>query len=162
MNKESYRIGHGYDVHKLETGKRFIIGGIEINHDKGAVGHSDADVVIHVICDSILGAISEDDIGKHFPDTDNKYRGIDSKRLLSKIIMLLKEKNYIINNIDVTILLERPKLRNYINKMIEILSEIMKINKKKLSIKATTTEGLGFVGREEGVAAHCITLLKKK
>lgn len=162
MNKESYRIGHGYDVHRLETGKRFIIGGIEINHDKGAVGHSDADVVIHVICDSILGAISEDDIGKHFPDTDNKYRGIDSKRLLSKIIMLLKEKNYIINNIDVTILLERPKLRNYINKMIEILSEIMKINKKKLSIKATTTEGLGFVGREEGVAAHCITLLKKK
>tara|TARA_Y100001980_G_C14484038_1_gene262063 strand:- start:41 stop:529 length:489 start_codon:yes stop_codon:yes gene_type:complete len=162
MNKESYRIGHGYDVHRLETGKRFIIGGIEINHDKGAVGHSDADVVIHVICDSILGAISEDDIGKHFPDTDNKYKGIDSKRLLSKIIMLLKEKNYIINNIDVTILLERPKLRNYINKMIEILSEIMKINKKKLSIKATTTEGLGFVGREEGVAAHCITLLKKK
>lgn len=162
MNKESYRIGHGYDVHRLETGKRFIIGGIEINHDKGAVGHSDADVVIHVICDSILGAISEDDIGKHFPDTDNKYKGIDSKRLLSKIIMLLKEKNYIINNIDVTILLERPKLRNYINKMIEILSEIMKIKKKKLSIKATTTEGLGFVGREEGVAAHCITLLKKK
>lgn len=162
MNKESYRIGHGYDVHRLETGKRFIIGGIEIDHDKGAVGHSDADVVIHVICDSILGAISEDDIGKHFPDTDNKYKGIDSKRLLSKIIMLLKEKNYIINNIDVTILLERPKLRNYINKMIEILSEIMKINKKKLSIKATTTEGLGFVGREEGVAAHCITLLKKK
>ncbi len=162
MNKESYRIGHGYDVHRLETGKRFIIGGIEINHDKGAVGHSDADVVIHVICDSILGAISEDDIGKHFPDTDNKYKGIDSKRLLSKIIMLLKEKNYTINNIDVTILLERPKLRNYINKMIEILSEIMKIKKKKLSIKATTTEGLGFVGREEGVAAHCITLLKKK
>ena len=115
-----------------------------------------------MICDSILGAISEDDIGKHFPDTDNKYKGIDSKRLLSKIIMLLKEKNYIINNIDVTILLERPKLRNHINKMIEILSEIMNINKNKLSIKATTTEGLGFVGREEGVAAHCITLLKKK
>ena len=162
MNKENYRIGHGYDVHRLESGKRFIIGGIEIDHDKGAVGHSDADVVIHVICDSILGAISEDDIGKHFPDTDNKYKGIDSKKLLSKIMMLLKEKNYIINNIDVTILLERPKLRNHINKMIEILSEIMNINKNKLSIKATTTEGLGFVGREEGVAAHCITLLKKK
>ena len=162
MNKENYRIGHGYDVHRLESGKRFIIGGIEIDHNKGAVGHSDADVVIHVICDSILGAISEDDIGKHFPDTDNKYKGIDSKKLLSKIMMLLKEKNYIINNIDVTILLERPKLRNHINKMIEILSEIMNINKNKLSIKATTTEGLGFIGREEGVAAHCITLLKKK
>lgn len=162
MNKENYRIGHGYDVHRLESGRRFIIGGIEIDHNKGAVGHSDADVVIHVICDSILGAISEDDIGKHFPDTDNKYKGIDSKKLLSKIMMLLKEKNYIINNIDVTILLERPKLRNHINKMIEILSEIMNINKNKLSIKATTTEGLGFVGREEGVAAHCITLLKKK
>tara|TARA_B100000886_G_scaffold330835_1_gene281694 strand:+ start:2630 stop:3118 length:489 start_codon:yes stop_codon:yes gene_type:complete len=162
MNKENYRIGHGYDVHRLESGRRFIIGGIEIDHNKGAVGHSDADVVIHVICDSILGAISEDDIGKHFPDTDNKYKGIDSKKLLSKIMMLLKEKNYIINNIDVTILLERPKLRNHINKMIEILSEIMNINKNKLSIKATTTEGLGFIGREEGVAAHCITLLKKK
>ena len=162
MNKENYRIGHGYDVHRLESGRRFIIGGIEIDHNKGAVGHSDADVVIHVICDSILGAISEDDIGKHFPDTDNKYMGIDSKKLLSKIMMLLKEKNYIINNIDVTILLERPKLRNHINKMIEILSEIMNINKNKLSIKATTTEGLGFIGREEGVAAHCITLLKKK
>jgi len=162
MNKENYRIGHGYDVHRLESGKRFIIGGIEIDHNKGAVGHSDADVVIHVICDSILGAISEDDIGKHFPDTDNKYKGIDSKKLLSKIMMLLKEKNYIINNIDVTILLEKPKLRNHINKMIEILSEIMNINKNKLSIKATTTEGLGFIGREEGVAAHCITLLKKK
>ena len=112
MNKENYRIGHGYDVHRLESGRRFIIGGIEIDHNKGAVGHSDADVVIHVICDSILGAISEDDIGKHFPDTDNKYKGIDSKKLLSKIMMLLKEKNYIINNIDVTILLERPKLRN--------------------------------------------------
>ena len=162
MNKENYRIGLGYDVHRLESGRRFIIGGIEIDHNKGAVGHSDADVVIHVICDSILGAISEDDIGKHFPDTDNKYKGIDSKKLLSKIMMLLKEKNYIINNIDVTILLERPKLRNHINKMIEILSEIMNINKNKLSIKATTTEGLGFIGREEGVAAHCITLLKKK
>ena len=88
MNKENYRIGHGYDVHRLESGKRFIIGGIEIDHDKGAVGHSDADVVIHVICDSILGAISEDDIGKHFPDTDNKYKGIDSKKLLSKICLL--------------------------------------------------------------------------
>ena len=156
------RVGFGFDVHRLDEGQPFFLGGIKIPHSKGAVGHSDADVVIHVICDSILGAISEDDIGKHFPDTDNKYKGIDSKRLLFKIIMLLKEKNYIINNIDVTILLERPKLRNYINKMIEILSEIMKINKKKLSIKATTTEGLGFVGREEGVAAHCITLLKKK
>ena len=127
----SLRVGFGFDVHRLDEGYPFFLGGIKISHSKGAVGHSDADVVIHVICDSILGAISEDDIGKHFPDTDNKYKGIDSKRLLSKIIMLLKEKNYIINNIDVTILLERPKLRNYINKMIEILSEIMKINKNE-------------------------------
>ena len=138
-----------------------MIGGIEINHDKGAVGHSDADIIIHVMCDSILGALSEGDIGKHFPDTDEKYEGIDSKVLLVEVMEILHEKGFEINNIDVTVLLQEPKLRNHIIKMIDTLSAVMKIDKKKLSIKATTTEGLGFVGREEGVAAHCITLINK-
>ncbi len=162
MINEDYRIGHGYDVHRLEADKKFIIGGIEIDHDKGAVGHSDADVVIHVICDSILGALGEGDIGKHFPDTDEKFRGADSKELLVEVMEILKKKNYEINNVDVTVLLERPKLRNHIGSMIETLSGVMNMRKDKLSIKATTTEGLGFVGRQEGVAAHCVTLIKKK
>lgn len=161
MIEENCRIGHGYDVHKLETGEKFVIGGIEIDHDKGAVGHSDADIIIHVICDSILGALSEGDIGKHFPDTNEKYKGIDSKELLLEVVEILHKKGFEINNIDVTVLLQRPKLRNHIDEMIETLSAVMKIDKKKLSIKATTTEGLGFVGREEGVAAHCVTLINK-
>ncbi len=162
MINEDYRIGHGYDVHRLEADEKFIIGGIEIDHDKGAVGHSDADVVIHVICDSILGALGEGDIGKHFPDTDDKFRGADSKELLVEVMEILKKKNYEINNVDVTVLLERPKLRNHIGSMIETLSGVMNMRKDKLSIKATTTEGLGFVGRQEGVAAHCVILIKKK
>ena len=161
MIKENYRIGHGYDVHKLKTGEKFMIGGIEIDHEKGAVGHSDADIVIHVICDSILGALSEGDIGKHFPDTEEKYKGIDSKELLVEVMGILNKKGFEVNNIDVTVLLQKPKLRNHIDNMIETLSTVMKIDKKKLSIKATTTEGLGFVGREEGVAAHCVTLINK-
>ncbi|MEC8701868.1 MAG: 2-C-methyl-D-erythritol 2,4-cyclodiphosphate synthase [Bacteroidota bacterium] len=156
----NFRIGHGYDVHKLEEGKKFIIGGIEIDHDKGAVGHSDADVVIHVICDALLGALSLGDIGKHFPDTDDIYKGINSKILLKKVMKLVKEEKYQISNVDVTILLQKPKLRNYINLMRDTLSNIMEINKSQISVKATTTEGLGFVGREEGVAAHCVCILK--
>mgnify|MGYP001300950984 FL=1 len=156
----NFRIGHGYDVHKLEEGKKFIIGGIEIDHDKGAVGHSDADVVIHVICDALLGALSLGDIGKHFPDTDNIYKGIDSKILLKKVMKLVKEEKCQISNVDVTILLQKPKLRNFIDSMRDTLSNIMEINKSQISVKATTTEGLGFVGREEGVAAHCVCILK--
>ena len=161
MDKENYRIGHGYDVHRLEAGEKFVIGGIEIDHDKGAVGHSDADVVIHVICDSILGALGKGDIGKHFPDTEEKYRGADSKELLAEVMKILKEKSFKINNVDVTVLLEKPKLRDHVEDMIETLSGVMEISNDKLSIKATTTEGLGFVGRQEGVAAHCVTLIKK-
>jgi 2-C-methyl-D-erythritol 2,4-cyclodiphosphate synthase len=155
------RIGHGYDVHKLEDGKKFVIGGIEIDHYKGAVGHSDADVVIHVICDALLGALSLGDIGKHFPDTDNKYKGIDSKILLKKVMNLVSEKKYQISNVDVTILLQKPKLRNYIDSIRDSLSKIMEISISQISVKATTTEGLGFVGREEGVAAHCVCLITR-
>ena len=157
----NFRIGHGYDVHKLENGKKFIIGGIQIDHDKGAVGHSDADVVIHVICDALLGALSLGDIGKHFPDTDEKYKGIDSKVLLYKVLDLVKEKEYRISNVDVTILLQKPKLRDHINSMRATLSNIMEIDISQISVKATTTEGLGFVGREEGVAAHCVCLIEQ-
>ena len=157
----NFRIGHGYDVHKLENGKKFIIGGIQIDHDKGAVGHSDADVVIHVICDALLGALSLGDIGKHFPDTDEKYKGIDSKVLLYKVLDLVKEKEYRVSNVDVTILLQKPKLRDHINSMRATLSNIMEIDISQISVKATTTEGLGFIGREEGVAAHCVCLIEQ-
>mgnify|MGYP005751386031 FL=1 len=161
MNDSNYRIGHGYDVHRLEEGKKFIIGGIEINHSKGAIGHSDADVVIHVICDALLGAMSLGDIGSHFPDTDNKYKGIDSKILLGDVINIMKENKYDMVNIDVTILLQKPKLRDHIDTMRKTIAEITGSEVSSISVKATTTEGLGFVGREEGVAAHCVCLLKK-
>ena len=161
MSNNNIRIGHGYDVHKLENGKKFVIGGIEIDHYKGAVGHSDADIVIHVICDALLGAMSLGDIGSHFPDTDETYKNIDSKILLEKVITLVKKNNYNIINIDVTVLLERPKLRNYIDTMRTKLAEIIGTNISQVSIKATTTEGLGFVGREEGVAAHCVCLISQ-
>lgn len=161
MNDSNYRIGHGYDVHRLEEGKKFIIGGIEINHSKGAIGHSDADVVIHVICDALLGAMSLGDIGSHFPDTDNKYKGIDSKILLGDVINIMNENKYDMVNIDVTILLQKPKLRDHIDTMRKTIAEITGSEVSSISVKATTTEGLGFVGREEGVAAHCVCLLKK-
>lgn len=161
MSNNNIRIGHGYDVHKLENGKKFVIGGIEIDHYKGAVGHSDADIVIHVICDALLGAISLGDIGSHFPDTDETYKNIDSKILLERVITLAKKNNYNIINIDVTVLLEKPKLRNHIYKMRTKLAEIIGTNISQVSIKATTTEGLGFVGREEGVAAHCVCLISQ-
>ena len=161
MNDSNYRIGHGYDVHRLEEGKKFIIGGIEIDHSKGAIGHSDADVVIHVICDALLGAMSLGDIGSHFPDTDNKYKGIDSKILLGDVINIMKKNKYDIVNIDVTILLQKPKLRDHIDTMRKTIAEITGSEVSSISVKATTTEGLGFVGREEGVAAHCVCLLKK-
>ena len=161
MSNNNIRIGHGYDVHKLENGKKFVIGGIEIDHYKGAVGHSDADIVIHVICDALLGAMSLGDIGSHFPDTEETYKNIDSKILLEKVLTLVKKNNYNIINIDVTVLLERPKLRNHIDTMRTKLAEIIGTDISQVSIKATTTEGLGFVGREEGVAAHCVCLISQ-
>ena len=161
MSNNNIRIGHGYDVHRLENGKKFVIGGIEIDHYKGAVGHSDADIVIHVICDALLGAMSLGDIGSHFPDTDETYKNIDSKILLERVLTLVKKNNYDIINIDVTVLLEKPKLRNHIDTMRTKLAEIIGANISQVSIKATTTEGLGFVGREEGVAAHCVCLISQ-
>ena len=153
------RIGHGYDVHVLQENLPFVIGGLTIPHTKGCVAHSDGDVAIHAICDALLGALALGDIGKHFPDTSDLYKGIDSKILLAKCVELIRSKGYDISNIDVTIALEKPKVAPHIDKMRIVLAETMGIDKDKVSVKATTTEKLGFVGREEGVEAHSVVLL---
>ena len=152
------RIGHGYDVHKLEEGRKLIIGGIEIPFKKGLVGHSDADVLLHAIMDSIIGAMALGDIGKHFPDNDNNYKDIDSKELLRQIIFLMNEHGYKIGNIDSTIIAQQPKLSTYIEEMRKTIANIMEINLSQVNIKATTEEGLGFTGIGEGISAHAVCL----
>ena len=153
------RTGFGYDVHQLQEGLPFWLGGIQIPHTHGALGHSDADVLIHVICDALLGAANLRDIGFHFPDTDPQYKGIDSKRLLAEVVRLLHERGYHISNIDSTICLETPKVNPHISEMQRVLAEVMGIPADDISIKATTTEKLGFVGRREGVAAYASVLI---
>lgn len=156
------KVGFGFDVHQLEEGKDFWLGGIKIPHHKGAVGHSDADVLIHTICDALLGAANLRDIGFHFPPTDNKYKGIDSKILLKDVVKLITEKGYSIGNIDATIALQQPKINPHIPAMQEILAKILNIDIEDISIKATTTEQLGFEGREEGVSAYAVVLIEKR
>lgn len=158
--KSNQRIGHGYDVHRLEKNRKFTLGGIEIKHDKGVVGHSDGDVLIHSLCDALLGAINLGDIGKHFPDDNHNFKDIDSKILLERVIMLCKKNEYKLVNTDITIILQKPKISSYITEMKNVLSKIVGLENSKISIKATTTEGLGFIGRGEGVAAHCVVLLE--
>lgn len=153
------RVGFGFDVHQLRDGHDFWLGGIKIEHTKGAFGHSDADVLIHVICDALLGAANMRDIGFHFPDTSNDYKGIDSKILLTDVIKLISDKGYSIGNIDATICLQRPKINPYIPEMKKTLSSVMGISEDDISIKATTTEKLGYVGREEGVSAYAVVLI---
>ena len=153
------RIGFGFDVHQLVENVSFTLGGIIIPHHKGATGHSDADVLIHSICDALLGASNLGDIGLHFPDSDTTLKGIDSKILLKKVVMLITRKGYRIVNIDTTVCLQQPKLRPYIPKMQETLAQVMDIPLDNISIKATTTEKLGFTGREEGVSAYAIVLI---
>jgi 2-C-methyl-D-erythritol 2,4-cyclodiphosphate synthase len=153
------RIGFGYDVHILSEGYDFWLGGIKIEHYKGCIAHSDGDTLIHALCDALLGAAALGDIGVHFPDTSEKYRGIDSKILLSDVVALLKKENYSIGNIDVTVCLQKPKVKDYIQEMRRILSEIMDIPTGSVSIKATTTEKLGFVGQEEGIAVYAVALI---
>ena len=155
------RTGFGYDVHQLQEGLPFWLGGIQVPHTHGALGHSDADVLIHVICDALLGAANLRDIGFHFPDTDPQYKGIDSKRLLREVVRLLRERGYQIGNIDSTICLEKPKVNPHIPEMQRVLAEVMEIDPDDVSIKATTTEKLGFVGRREGVAAYAAVLITK-
>lgn len=155
------RIGFGYDVHQLVEGYDFWLGGIKIPHLVGAKGHSDADVLIHVICDALLGAANLRDIGFHFPDTDPQYKGIDSKKLLKNVVALLRSKSYEIGNIDSTICLQKPKINPHIEDMQKCLAAEMNISIDDISIKATTTEQLGFVGREEGVSAYAVVLICK-
>jgi 2-C-methyl-D-erythritol 2,4-cyclodiphosphate synthase len=157
-----FKVGFGFDVHQLRDDIDFWLGGIKIPHSKGALGHSDADVLIHAVCDALLGAANLRDIGFHFPDTSAEYKGIDSKILLKKVVDLLANKNYEIGNIDCTICLQNPKINPFIPKMIEVLAPILNISQDQLSIKATTTEKLGFVGREEGISAYAIVLIQRK
>jgi len=157
----SYRIGLGTDFHQLETGRKFWLGGIEIPHSKGAVGHSDADVLLHAVCDALLGALNLGDIGLHFPDTDHKLKDIDSKILLEKTFRLVQDKGYQIVNLDTVICLEKPKIMAYASQMRTVLSHILETKPDDISIKATTTEKLGFIGREEGIMAQAVVLLRK-
>ena len=153
------RVGIGYDVHQLVEERKLIIGGVEIPHYKGLLGHSDADVLIHAIMDALIGAIGEGDIGKHFPDTDPKYKGINSMELLQHVGQLLKEKNAVIHNIDATIIAQQPKMAPHIMKMRENIAEVLQIQVNQINIKATTEEKLGFTGEEKGISSQAITLV---
>ena len=156
----SLRVGFGFDVHRLDEGQPFFLGGIKIPHTKGAVGHSDADVLIHTICDAILGAADLRDIGFHFPDTDGKYKGIDSKILLKDVMALVRKEGYELANVDATIALQTPKVNPYVPEMKSVLAQTMGVSLGQISIKATTTEKLSFVGREEGVSAYAVALIQ--
>ena len=153
------RIGQGYDVHRLTEGRKLILGGVEIPYEKGLLGHSDADVLIHAVMDALLGAAALGDIGQHFPDTDPAYKGISSIELLGKVGALLEEKGYVIENIDATIIAQRPMLASYRPQMEENLAEALLLDPSRVSVKATTEEGLGFTGSGEGIASQAITLL---
>jgi 2-C-methyl-D-erythritol 2,4-cyclodiphosphate synthase len=153
------RIGQGYDVHRLEEGRDFWLGGIIVPHTHGAVGHSDADIVCHVICDALLGAANMRNIGYHFSDKDPQYKGVDSKVLVKKVLEMVRGAGWEVNNLDVTIILQEPKLNPHIPTMKACLAEVMNISEEDLSIKATTSEHIGFVGRGEGVVAQCVALI---
>lgn len=155
------RIGSGYDVHKLVEKRKLILGGVEIPFEKGLLGHSDADVLLHAIMDALLGAAALGDIGRHFPDTDEVYKGADSLKLLSKVLYLISEKGYCIINIDATIIAQKPKLARFLPEMCEIIAKTLEINKNQVNIKATSEEGLGFTGKGEGIAATAVCLLQE-
>ena len=155
------KVGFGFDVHQLQEGRDFYIGGVKIPHSKGALGHSDADALIHAICDALLGAAGLKDIGFYFPDTSAEFKGIDSKILLERVVNLISEKGYTIGNVDVSLVLEKPKINAYIDEMINTLAPILKVELDDISIKATTNEKMGYVGREEGIAAYAVCLISK-
>lgn len=157
-----FRIGHGYDVHRLTEGRKLILGGVDIPHEKGLLGHSDADVLVHAVMDSMLGALALGDIGKLFPDTDNRYRGADSMKLLSEVCRVIDEKGYTIGNIDAAVIAQAPKLAPYIVKMRENIAEVCGCELSRISVKATTEEKLGFTGEKLGISAHAVVLLMKK
>ena len=155
------KIAFGYDAHRLETERKLILGGVEIPHEKGLLGHSDADVLIHALMDAILGALALGDIGKHFPDTDGAYHNIDSMLLLEKVAAMMKEHGYTLGNADCTVCAQRPKLAPHIEAMRENIARVLQTNIQNISVKATTTEKLGFPGREEGISAYAVCLLRK-
>ena len=155
------RVGMGYDVHRLTAGRKLILGGVEIPYGKGLLGHSDADVLVHAVMDALLGAAALGDIGKHFPDTDPDYEGISSIRLLEHVGRLLDEKGYVIENIDATIIAQRPKMRPYIDQMRENIAEALKIETDQVNVKATTEEGLGFTGSGEGISSQAVCALER-
>lgn len=153
------RIGMGYDVHKLVEGRKLILGGVEVPHTLGLLGHSDADVLLHAIMDALLGAAALGDIGKHFPDTDPQYKGISSLKLLEHVGKLLEEKGYVIDNIDATVIAQKPKLRPFIEEMEVNIARTLGISKEQVNVKATTEEGLGFTGTEQGISSQAICML---
>ncbi|MCC5891780.1 2-C-methyl-D-erythritol 2,4-cyclodiphosphate synthase [Exiguobacterium sp.] len=155
------RIGQGFDVHAFAEGRPLILGGIEIPHDRGLLGHSDADVLLHTIADAALGAIAAGDIGKHFPDTDPAFKDADSKVLLQHVWQLVKAEGYVLGNVDATVMAQRPKLRPYIDDMRAVIAELLEADISQVNVKATTTEKLGFTGREEGIAAQAVILLNR-
>ncbi len=156
-----FRVGTGTDIHRLVEGRELWLGGIRIEHSKGALGHSDADVLLHAICDALLGAAGLGDIGHHFPDTDVRWKGADSKVLLQHVMVLLDENGWSVGNVDSTLLLERPKIKQHIPAMRTVIAGIIGLEEGAVSIKATTNEGLGYVGREEGVCAHAVALIQR-
>jgi 2-C-methyl-D-erythritol 2,4-cyclodiphosphate synthase len=157
----SFRVGHGYDVHRLVPGRKLILGGVDIPYNLGLDGHSDADVLLHAICDSLLGAAAMRDIGYHFPDSDESYKGIESVKLLIKVNEMLKEAGYGIVNIDATVIAQKPKLAPYIPDMIKNISEALSVDISSVNVKATTEERLGFTGRGEGISAHAVCIIEK-
>jgi 2-C-methyl-D-erythritol 2,4-cyclodiphosphate synthase len=156
------KVGIGFDSHRLVEGRSLILGGVEIPNDRGLLGHSDADVLLHTICDAILGALGEGDIGGHFPDTDPAYKNISSMKLLMIVKELANKKGYIVNNIDTTVILEKPKLKGYVNKMIHNISQVLNVEEDVINIKATTNEGMGFIGKGEGIAAFAVVSIRKE
>ncbi|MBE6678195.1 MAG: 2-C-methyl-D-erythritol 2,4-cyclodiphosphate synthase [Ruminococcaceae bacterium] len=156
------RIGHGYDVHAFAEGRKLVLGGVDVPHSKGLMGHSDADVLAHAVCDALLGAAALGDIGGHFPDTDPAYKGADSLLLLKAVVKLLKDKGYRVVNVDSTVIAQKPKLAPFIGQMRQNLAEAMGLQLDEVSVKATTEEHLGFTGREEGISAHALCLIEKE
>ena len=154
-----FRVGNGYDVHQLAEGLPLVLGGVKIPHTKGCVAHSDGDVLIHALCDALLGALALGDIGQHFPDTSDDYKGIDSKILLARVVEMIRDRGWSVVNVDVTLLAQKPKIAPFVPRMRQALADVMGLSVDRVSVKATTTERLGFVGREEGVAAYATCLL---
>ncbi len=155
------RVGFGFDVHRLVEGRELWLGGVQIPHTVGALGHSDADVLLHAVCDALLGAVAMGDIGRHFPDTDSRWKGADSKVLLKEVVRMLAEQGWRVGNVDSTLVLERPKIMPYVPAMRTVMAELLGVAEDAVSIKATTNETMGFIGREEGVVAHAVALVSR-